>query len=452
MQIRRHQSSVHGRFMGVAMICALALVSGSFGLVESLYGGVLPQDGDARYELIFWESIRDSDRPEDYEAYLKAFPEGRFAPLAKARAVYLRKAAVKSVSPGAPKIEEVEAVYEAVKTANLREGPSAKTRIVGSLNKGDTVLVTGRVVDRNWYRIETNTGLSGFVYGGLIRHSPEGSVASEAAPKQPAGAKPRQDTKTVKAVARREPAAPKAPAVQIREFKDCPECPLMISLPGGRFVMGDARGDRTESPAHAVSISKSFAIGKHEVTVGQWNACVLDGGCGYSPQAAVTDPEAPVRDLSWGDARQYVKWLSAKTGKTYRLPTEAEWEYAARGGTKTRYWWGNKLVKGKANCKDCGGDYDRSAPAKVNSFGPNPFGLHETNGGVWEWVLDCWHKNYQGAPKDGSARGQDNCRERVLRGGSWRNDSSYIHSASRFKYDADVRYLTNGFRVVKAQE
>jgi formylglycine-generating enzyme required for sulfatase activity len=147
-----------------------------------------------------------------------------------------------------------------------------------------------------------------------------------------------------------------------------------------------------------------------------------------------------------------VKWLGAKTGKTYRLPTEAEWEYAARGGTKTRYWWGNKLVKGKANCKDCGGDYDRSAPAKISSLGPNPFGLHETNGGVWEWVLDCWHKNYQGAPKDGSARGQDNCRERVLRGGSWRNDSSYVHSASRFKYDADVRYLTNGFRVVKTQE
>jgi hypothetical protein len=196
------------------MICALALVSGSFGLVDSLYAGVLPKDGDARYELIFWESIRDSDRPEDYEAYLKAFPDGRFAPLAKARSVYLRKGPAKSVPPAGPEIEEIEAVYEAIKTANLREGPSAKTRIVGSLNQGDTVLVTGRVAGRNWYRIDMDSGLSGFVYGGLIRPSPEGSAASETAPKKPAGAKPRQAAKTVKAVARRKPAAPKAPAVQ----------------------------------------------------------------------------------------------------------------------------------------------------------------------------------------------------------------------------------------------
>ncbi len=451
MQIRRHKSGVDGRFKGLVRVCALALLLSSFGMVETLYAGVLPQDGDARYELIFWESIRDSERAEDYEAYLKAFPEGRFAPLAKARAAYLRKGPAESTASQLPKIEEVEAAYEAVKTANLREGPSAKTALVGSLKKGDIVLVTGRLTDRNWYRVQTKSGLSGFVYGELIRKV---SAASDAAPSGPesVSAEIGRETKTAEAVVRSERAAPKARAPEIKVFQDCPECPLMVSLPGDRFLMGDARGDRTEKPAHKVTISKPFAIAKHEISVAQWNACVLDGGCDYTPEAAGSTPEAPVRDVSWGDAQQYVKWLSAKTDKTYRLPTEAEWEYAARGGTKARYWWGNKLVKGKVNCKDCGGDYDRRAPAKIGALDPNPFGLHETSGGVWEWVQDCWHKDYKGAPEDGSAWGRDNCRERVLRGGSWRNDSSYVHSASRFKYDADVRYLTNGFRVARSQD
>ena len=448
MQIRKRNSSVHGHTQAVIAVCALALLLGGLGSVDAIRAGVLPQDGDARYELIFWESIRDSQRAEDYEAYLKAFPEGRFAPLARARAAYLRKGAAESTASQLPKVEEVEAAYEAVKTANLREGPSAKTALVGSLKKGEIVLVTGRVTDRNWYRIQTKSGLSGFVYGELIRSV---SAASEVAPasRESVPAKTRRGEKTA---ARSERAAPKASVAEIKVFQDCPECPPMVLLPGDRFLMGDARGDRTEKPARTVTISKPFAMGKHEISVAQWNACVLDGGCDYAPEAAGTDPQAPVRDISWGDAQQYVKWLSAKTGKSYRLPTEAEWEYAARAGTKARYWWGNKLVKGKANCKDCGGDYDRRAPARIDALDPNPFGLHGTSGGVWEWVQDCWYKDYTGAPKDGSARSQENCRERVLRGGSWRNDSSYVHSASRFKYDADVRYLTNGFRVARSQD
>jgi formylglycine-generating enzyme required for sulfatase activity len=221
----------------------------------------------------------------------------------------------------------------------------------------------------------------------------------------------------------------------------------MVSLPAGSFVMGDNRGDWSEKPAHSVTIKQPFAIGKYEITVAQWNACVLAGGCARSPDIAGTASEIPVRDVSWSDAVEYVKWLGDKTGKPYRLPTEAEWEYAARGGTKTRYWWGNKFVKGKVNCKDCGGAYDHDSPDKIGSLDPNPFGLHDMTGGVWEWVQDCWHHDYKGAPRDGSAWSKDYCRVRVLRGGSWRNDSSYVHSASRFKYDQDVRYLVNGFRV-----
>lgn len=224
----------------------------------------------------------------------------------------------------------------------------------------------------------------------------------------------------------------------------------MVGLPAGRFVMGDDRGDASERPEHTVSIMRPFAIGKFETTVGQWDACVVDGGCRYRPERAGNDPNLPVRNVSWDDAQDYVKWLRNKTGKPYRLPTEAEWEYAARGNTRTTYWWGSNFQKGKAACKDCGTKYDRDSPPKVGFFAPNPFGLYDMNGSVWEWVGDCWNNSYAGSPKDGSSAWEKgDCHRRVIRGGSWRNDHSYIHSASRFRYDADVRYLVNGFRVAR---
>ena len=158
---------------------------------------------------------------------------------------------------------------------------------------------------------------------------------------------------------------------------------------------------------------------------------------------------SPVYNLSWLDSQQYAKWLSKKTGKKYRVPSEAEWEYAARAGTKTEYWWGNAVGEGKANCKNCGGDWNRKRPAVVDSFAANAFGLQGMNGSVWEWVADCWYDSYKGAPADGKARQRSDCQSRVLRGGSWRNDGGYARSASRFNYDHDVRYVLNGFRVAR---
>ena len=454
---------------------------------------------------VFWESIKDSDRPEDYEAYLQAFPKGRFAPLAKARAAYLSKDTVSAPKTPALQIDEIDTAYEVIKPANLRSGPWTRSAVVGSLKKGEKVHATGRVIGRNWFRIDTESGNSGFVFGDLIKESASPVVkkslpvvssiknASEpigmkAVPKEPenipltpkststtlappktkmpeskVGVSKDKPTVTGKPVDSKKPSAiDNETAIakttpynfedrELRTFRDCQECPEMVLLPAGRFVMGDTQGDATEKPARTVTIRQPFAIGKHEVTIREWKACVLDGGCSYSPEIAGNDPNSPVRDISWTDAVQYTRWLSAKTGKYYRMPSEAEWEYAARGGTKSRYWWGNQLVKGLANCVNCGGNYDRKSPASTGSFDPNPFGLHDMNGGVWEWVHDCWHKNYKGAPKDGSAWDKDACRVRVLRGGSWRNDSSYVHSASRFKYDADVRYLTNGLRVARSE-
>jgi formylglycine-generating enzyme required for sulfatase activity len=151
--------------------------------------------------------------------------------------------------------------------------------------------------------------------------------------------------------------------------------------------------------------------------------------------------------VSWDDAQQYVKWLGKTTGKSFRLPTEAEWEYAARGGTSTPYWWGTQMRKGNADCKECGEPWNPKAPTDVGSFAPNPYGLYDMNGSVWEWVSDCWHNSYKGAPANDTTWDDPNCRVRVIRGGSWADGASYMLSSTRFKYDASVRYSQNGFRI-----
>lgn len=231
-------------------------------------------------------------------------------------------------------------------------------------------------------------------------------------------------------------------------FRDCAECPELIVLPAGSFQMGASNNDR-EEPVHEVTISSPFAIGVREVTFEQWGRCVDDGGCKFRPgDRGWGRGNRPVINVSWLDAREYVTWLTKKTGHTYRLPTEAEWEYAARGGTPTPYWWGRSVGTRQANCRECGtGDSERTLP--VGSYKANPFGLYDTAGNAAEWVEDCWNDSYQGAPADGSAWTTGQCRLRVLRGGSFDNDSDYVRSNSRFRYDNDVRYSGNGFRVVR---
>jgi formylglycine-generating enzyme required for sulfatase activity/class 3 adenylate cyclase len=227
-------------------------------------------------------------------------------------------------------------------------------------------------------------------------------------------------------------------------FRDCSQCPEMVNLSGGTFSMG-SNDDPSEKPVHQVSV-KPFALARFPVTIGEWKQCVAAKACSHEPSG---DDDMPAYNLSWNDAQQYVGWLSDLTKKKYRLPTEAEWEYAARAGAGTKYWWGNQLVAGMANCKDCGDGSDQRQPMKVASFAPNPFGLFDMTGGVSQWVSDCWHRDYQGAPRDGSSWETANCRERVLRGGSWRNDASYLRAASRNRYDPGVRYPAHGFRVAR---
>ena len=195
----------------------------------------------------------------------------------------------------------------------------------------------------------------------------------------------------------------------------------------------------------------AFEMSKTEVTFAQWDACVADEGCGgYKPDDEKWGRDnRPVINVSWDDAQSYVKWLSKKTSLNYRLPTEAEWEYAARAGTKTSYFWGNAIGNNKANCDGCGSQWDNKQTAPVNSFPANSWGLVDMHGNAWEWVQDCYYSNYQSAPLDSVAWEKWwslNC-DRVLRGGSWNFKSRYLRSAYRFRGGPTVRGSLIGFRI-----
>ena len=268
---------------------------------------------------------------------------------------------------------------------------------------------------------------------------------SASAPPAPASAAPVQSApSTTAAPAAQMQAAVIPPRVQINQpdAKATVTEPEMIPIAGGTFRMGSAE-DASEEPAHNVTVAP-FLIAKYPITNRQWRECVNARACSYVPKGG---DDAPVSNVSWDDAKQFVAWLSRATKHAYRLPSEAEWEYAARGGTETRYWWGNAMKPGLADCKGCG---DPVQPEKVGTRTANPYGLYDISGGLTEWVEDCWYKDYRGAPADGSSRSGVDCRERVLRGGSWRNDASYVRTSSRDSYDASVRYPTHGVRVARS--
>jgi formylglycine-generating enzyme required for sulfatase activity len=232
-------------------------------------------------------------------------------------------------------------------------------------------------------------------------------------------------------------------------FRECAQnCPEMIVVPAGEFIMGSPDGN--ERPQHKVTIRRPFAVSKFEVTFGDWDACVSVGGCpreGGTNDAGWGRGARPVIYVHWDDAQAYAAWFSRMTGKTYRLLTEAEWEYAARAGTATAYSWGDDIGKNNANCNGCGSQWDNRQPAPVGSFRPNPFGLYDMHGNVWEWVQDCFQDNYNGAPADGSAWTKGNCNRRVVRGGGWADSPVFLGAAFRITYSSDFRFLNLGFRL-----
>ena len=227
------------------------------------------------------------------------------------------------------------------------------------------------------------------------------------------------------------------------------EGPEMVVIPAGRFRIGCVSGRDcydSEKPVHEVVIARPFALSKFEVTFEDYDrftypSKVDDEGWGRGRR--------PVINVSWDDATEYAAWLSAETGKNYRLPTEAEWEYAARAGTTTKYPWGNDIGTGRANCFGglCGDQWERTAPA--GSFVANAWGLHDMHGNVWEWVQDCWNGSYAGAPSDGSVWTSGDCSRRVIRGGSWDDGPRGLRSADRSRDTRSGRFDDQVFRLAQ---
>ena len=230
-------------------------------------------------------------------------------------------------------------------------------------------------------------------------------------------------------------------------FKECDDCPEMVVVPAGQFMMGslpdEADHETDEGPQHKVTIAQPFAVGKFEVTFAQWDACVAEGGCTHNPDDKNWGRgKRPVINVSWYDiTKEYLPRLSRKTGKIYRLLTEAEWEYAARGGTTTPFSTGRTITPEQAN-------FDGRMTVEIGTFPANPFGLHDMHGNVWEWVQDCYKNSYAGAPVDGSTVTFGNCGWRIMRGGSWFNPGS-LRSANRSWYTTVDRSNTIGFRVAR---
>jgi formylglycine-generating enzyme required for sulfatase activity len=239
-------------------------------------------------------------------------------------------------------------------------------------------------------------------------------------------------------------------------FRDCSSCPEMVVVRAGSFMMGSPESDKdaqaSERPQREVTIGQAFAVSKFEITFDQWDACFLAGGCTEKGgDEGWGRGNRPAINVNWNDAQQYVTWVSGVTGQKYRLLTEAEWEYAARGGKTTRYSWGNDVGEGNANCDGCKSQWDNKQTAPVGSFKHNDFGLFDMHGNVWEWVQDCYdEKAYASAPRDGTAiKEPAKCESRVLRGGSWVNSPGNLRAASRGRLGPVGRVNVFGFRVAR---
>ena len=211
-------------------------------------------------------------------------------------------------------------------------------------------------------------------------------------------------------------------------FKECAkDCPEMVVIPPGEFTMGSPENEPHrfpyEGPQRKVTIGYALAVSKYEVTFDDWDACVAAGACPDVSDAGFGKRQQPVISVSYDDAQTYVAWLTRMTGKTYRLLSDAEWEYAARAGTTTVYFWGNQIGINNADCRECGSRWDGKQPAPVGQFNHNNFGLYDMAGNVWQWTEDCWHGvGFEGAPADGSAwmaGGGGNCNSHMVRGGAW---------------------------------
>jgi formylglycine-generating enzyme required for sulfatase activity len=404
-----------------------------------------------------WARVQDRSDAADLDAFLRLFPDSRFADAARQR-----RAEIARRAPDAPPSVIGPSAIGPVAAGSGTSGPGTSGRgrpaeaapaaaIVSPTSAPSPPLVAATRPQHEATPGEPPPE-AGKQFALLQpRPQPPAEAATPPAPKPSPIQLPAQ------------PPPPSAPSpsasasaargAEAKIFKDCPDCPSLVRIADGSFSMGQGAREPEATPAHHVAV-RGFALGQYPVTLGEWKTCMADGGCGFLPRMASTDERIPVHNLSWDDAQQYLVWLSRKTAHRYRLPSEAEWEYAARGGAAAnganwRYWWGNEIGATTVNCVDCGGRQDPHAPLPVDQFQPNGFGLSDMLGGVAQWTADCWFATYQGAPTDGTARDARTCLKRVLRGGSFRAKHDDVTLTARDSYDSSVRYFVNGFRVAR---
>jgi formylglycine-generating enzyme required for sulfatase activity len=252
------------------------------------------------------------------------------------------------------------------------------------------------------------------------------------------------------AIAEAVSAAPEV-ALTVRDrLRDGTFGPLLASIAGGRFTMGKLGALPTDdrAPAHRVTLAP-YLVGASEVTFEEYDRFVRATGGRFPDDFGWGRGRRPVVDVSWADAMSYTEWLSAQTGQRYRLPTEAEWEYAAAAGQRTTYWWGYGLEAGRAVCFECGTMWDNRSTAPTGTFEPNPLGLYDTAGNAMEWVADCYRPNYKDAPEDGAAWDAEDCRYRVARGGAFNKPARSMASTARHRFDPATRLNMLGFRLAR---
>ena len=378
---------------------------------------------DSSIEMVFWTSIKDGSDPADFEAYLKRYPNGHYSDLARNR--------LAAMAPGEP----VAAPNPGPASAPVVP-PSAPTQAAAAPRKSSPIpMLLGGLVLLGIAAWGVNT----FVLDGK-EEAPGGLVVDT----PPSGdLEPVADTVD-------EPDVPPTtvdeadPAPATEPVASCEDCPEMVTLAGGRFIMGspddEANRSGNEGPQHEVTLP-AFAISRTEVTQKQWAACAEARVC--DAKALSGEGDLPVVSVSWDEAQTYAAWLSTKTGKRYGLPSEAQWEYAARGGTQTAYWWGSTFRPAIAA---------GSAPRPVGEVPNNPFELAGMLGNIREWTQDCYVNSYADAPDDGRANATGDCSRRVVRGGSWRQGAAQHRAANRARVTKGTQDRSIGFRVVQTSD
>ena len=397
-----------------------------------------------------YEAAERVNTISSYRLFVERYPGTLYAKLAEEQIRNLESV----VTPPAPSPEEVEASL-GLERAERRQIQMGLASL--GFDPGPADGLFGRGTQGAIGRWQTSLG--GAATGHLDAEAAKTLLAAgeEAARKQ-------AEEEAERKRAAEEAARKRAAMRPGRVFRDCPECPELVVVPAGSFTMGSPSSEEgredVEGPQHRVTIPEPFAVGKYEVTFAEWDACVAAGGCNghRSDDKSWGRGRRPVINVSWEDAKAYVAWLSRKTGEDYRLLSEAEWEYAARAGTTGPFHFGSTISTDRANYH---GGFNftygsgregvyRKKTIPVGSFPANGFGLHDVHGNVYEWVEDCWHDSYAGAPRDGRAwvTGGD-CVRRVLRGGDWDDLPWSLRSAHRFRSPSGSRYVNRGFRIAR---